>query len=122
MFYEHLKWKENFLPNGRILESDVQSELESNKLFLQVKKDHQPVLIAWYKNHNAKHRDLEEFKSTSLHIFFRHQDNNFLLKCLHLYFFLSGFSVYAVYKVVDWYIMMSSNDGCLLTSLFFFFF
>ena len=59
------------MPEGFIRASDVHNELKKEKIFLQgVDKRGCPVGVIVANRHYGSDRDLEEFKSKSLHVFF----------------------------------------------------
>ncbi|WCJ33632.1 Sec14p-like phosphatidylinositol transfer family protein [Euphorbia peplus] len=68
MFVEWHKWRNVFVPNGFISDSEVEDELESRKVFLQgLTKEGQPVLLVKVKLHFPS-KDHLQFKKYVVHL------------------------------------------------------
>ncbi|OVA09691.1 CRAL-TRIO domain [Macleaya cordata] len=65
MFLKYLKWKQSFVPNGFISESEIPNDLAQKKLFLQgLDKSGRPIVVAFGSKHFPKKEKggLDEFK------------------------------------------------------------
>lgn len=60
---QHAQWRDKYLPTGRIEESEIQAELDANKVFLQGTDSlGRPVIVIQARNHNMNTRNFEETK------------------------------------------------------------
>ncbi|XP_038989371.1 phosphatidylinositol transfer protein 3-like [Phoenix dactylifera] len=60
---KHLKWRQSMVPNGFILEAEIQYELSQKKAFAQgFDKMGRPIAVIINARHNASKRNMHEFK------------------------------------------------------------
>jgi hypothetical protein len=65
MFAQHCKWRDEFVPKGFIVESQIPNQLGAEKTFIQgLDRNGRPLMIVVGCKHLAKERDMEEFKRT----------------------------------------------------------
>ncbi|GLT46412.1 hypothetical protein SLA2020_201620 [Shorea laevis] len=64
MFLKYLSWKQTFVPNGYISESEISTQLSHNKFFMQgLDKQGRPVAVVFGNRHKPGGKgSLEEFK------------------------------------------------------------
>lgn len=65
MFLKYLKWKQSFIPNGFVSESEIPNELSHEKAYMQgVDKFGRPIVVAFGAKHYQNPDGNEEFKRT----------------------------------------------------------
>ena len=65
MFAQHCKWRDEFVPKGFIVESQIPNQLAAEKTYIQgLDRNGRPLMIVVGCKHLAKERDMEEFKRT----------------------------------------------------------
>eukprot|EP00850_Spirogloea_muscicola_P009073 SM000050S16998 [mRNA] locus=s50:360274:362715:+ [translate_table: standard] len=63
LYVGHVRWRKEYLPQGRVLQSEIANELAADKCFLQGHdKAGRPIIVVHGCKHDAAGRNLDEFK------------------------------------------------------------
>eukprot|EP00850_Spirogloea_muscicola_P011675 SM000073S21451 [mRNA] locus=s73:358040:360536:- [translate_table: standard] len=63
LYVGHVRWRKEYVPQGRVLQSEIANELAADKCFLQGHdKSGRPIIVVHGCKHDAAGRNLDEFK------------------------------------------------------------
>ncbi|GMH03683.1 hypothetical protein Nepgr_005522 [Nepenthes gracilis] len=69
LFLRYLKWRRDFVPNGRVVESEIPNEIEQDKVFIQgFDKKARPIAVAFGARHFPG-KQPDEFKRLIVYLF-----------------------------------------------------